>query len=509
MIGGLTATVVNVSVSFLQFSILLRRLPLEVAGIWMIFTNLGSYVMFFDMGLTPTLGREVSFAAANPNLSEVEREQRIGTLIRSCTSVATVLAGFVIFLGGTVGWSYLHTIIPPALTPSVKPAWAVFILGAALNLVGEGWFAGIYGLGQVLNEKLIRSCGALLGLLFLTIAVYFKTGFMGLACAYLAQSTFCILAARFWLSKATSGSTSTGRFDILIIRALVGPSIKYAATLLGGILILQTDNLVIASTLGPRLVPNYQAIAKMVTILMGLSMMLVTTSAPLQSQAHSKKDSIEFLSLLNRNLRFSLSTMIILGTFIACFADRVISLWLGPNHFVGFYVVWALLGVMLFEAHAQALAAAVMSTGKIVFWKSTLLAGLLNISLSIPLARRYGLVGVVLGTLLAQILTNHWYVPWYAMHQFAIRPRDHMRNVIMPLAGLIVLVAGTGIWLRILTQPFQIFYGIATGAIGTTVVGVLCFGILILNSDERKSLKTRLSAMAWKGESVSPIDTLP
>jgi O-antigen/teichoic acid export membrane protein len=391
----------------------------------------------------------------------------------------------------------------------VKPAWAVFIIGAALNLVGEGWFAGIYGLGQVFSEKLIRSCGALLGLLFLTIAIFFKTGFMGLACAYLAQSVFCISAARYWLSKATSNATSTGRFDIRLVCALAGPSVKYAATLLGGILILQTDNLVIASTLGPRLVPNYQAVAKMVTILMGLSMMLVTTSAPLLSQAYSRKDSREFLAILNRNLRFSLSTMIILGAFIACFADRVISLWLGTNHFVGFPVVWTLLGVMLLEAHAQSLGAAVMSTGRIVFWKSTLIAGLLNISLSIPLARRYGLVGVVLGTLFAQILTNHWYVPWYAMRQFTIRLSDHIRNVLMPLAGLTILVLITGIGLRSLTQSIPNLFSIAAGAVGTTLVGVLCFSFLILRSDERRSLKRRLLAIAVKSAAVSAIDILP
>src|SRR5580698_10197199 len=94
-VGGFTSTAVTMAVSFVQFGILLGHLPIEVAGIWMIFANFASYVMFLDLGMTPTIGREISFAAANPEYSEPDRAERIGTLIRSCTSVVGLLAPFI------------------------------------------------------------------------------------------------------------------------------------------------------------------------------------------------------------------------------------------------------------------------------------------------------------------------------------------------------------------------------------------------------------------------------
>ena len=502
-IGGITLTAVGLVASFIQFSLLLRYLPLDVVGVWMVFTSIGAYVMLFDLGMSPTLGREISFVAGDLELNKAARANRIGTLIRSCTTIVAVLAVAVFFLGISGGWSYLSTVVPRSLTVEVHPAWIIFAAGAALNLIGEGWFAGIYGLGQVFSEKIIRSLGAVLGLIFLSIAI-FRHSFMGLAIAYLLQATCTISIARYVLFRAGPRTIAKGHFQLSTVRTIVGPSLKYAATLLGGILILQTDNLVIASVLGPKLIPNYQAVAKMVSIMMQLSMMLVMTSLPLASQAHARKDTPQLLSLLNRNLRYSLSVMVILGSFVACFADRVIRVWLGPNHFVGFAVVWVLLSVMLLEAHHQSMAGSIMATGKIVFVVPALVAGVLNIIFSILLARRYGLIGVVVGTMLAQVITNNWYAPWYTLRHFRISFREHFRTVLMPILCLLTALVSVNTGIRFLTTNIPNPISVFTGALCTGVVGISVFSLIVLTPEERSRLIGRLRANRF-GEDNHPL----
>lgn len=498
VLGGLILTAISIAVSLVQFSILLRRLPLEIAGIWMVFTNLGGYVLFLDLGLSPTLGREISFAAGNPELTDNARAARVETLIRSCTAVVAMLALVVALFGAVGGWGYLRTVVPARLASTTRPAWFVYILGAALNLVGEGWFAGIYGLGHVFNEKIIRSAGAVLGLLFMTIAVFSRTGFMGLAIAYLLQSLCVIVIVRIALSRLTPHSAARGSFDLQTIRGLIGPSLKYAATLLGGILILQTDNIVIASILGPAAIPNYQAVAKIVTMLMTLSMMLVLTSMPIVSQAHARGDTAAIVRMLHRNIRLTLSVMVILGSFVACFIDRFISAWLGPNHFVGFHIVWVLLAVMLLEAHHQAMAASTVAAGKIVFVAPALIAGVLNIIFSIVLARHFGLIGVVFGTMIAQVTTNNWYAPWYTMRLFKISFHQHLRTVILPVISLIVVMLGTGGMVRLLTASLPNVVSVGIGAISTILVGAACFSFIMINDQERASLLGRLRAIGLR-----------
>lgn len=502
VLGGLILTAIGVVVSLLQFSILLRRLPLEMAGIWMLFTNLGGYVLFLDLGLSPTLGREISFAAGDPELTDTARAVRIETLIRSCTAIVAMLAVVVALLGAAGGWGYLRTVVPAELASTTRPAWFVYIAGAALNLVGEGWFAGIYGLGRVFNEKIIRSVGALLGLLFMTIAIFSKTGFMGLAIAYLLQSLCVLVIVRIALSRLTPHA-ARGSFDLHTIRRLIAPSLKYAATMLGGILILQTDNIIIASILGPAAIPNYQAVAKIVTILMTLSMMLVMTSMPIASQAHARRDTPAMIELLRRNLHVSLGVMVILGSFVACFIDRFLAAWLGPNHFVGFPIVWVLLTVMLLEVHHQSMAAATMATGRIVFLAPALIAGGLNIFISIVLARHFGLIGVVFGTMIAQVTTNNWYAPWYTMRLFKISFLQHVRTVVLPVAGLIASMLSTGFLIRFLTSRLPNIVSVGLGGLSTIFVGASCFIMIMVNVQERGVLLKKLRAIGWRWNMLS------
>lgn len=500
VLGGLTFTAIGIAVSLLQFSLLIRRLPLEVAGIWMVFTNLGSYVLFLDLGLSPTLGREISFAAGDLKLTETARADKVNTLVRSCTTFVSALALLVALLGAGGGWFYLRAIVPTALASTARSAWFVYVVGAALNLIGEGWFAGIYGLGHVFAEKIIRSAGALLGLLFMTIAICSGAGVPGLALAYVSQSLCFLLIARVVFRRLTP-LTKTIPFDWKVLSGLIVPSLKFAATLLGGILILQTDNVVIAAILGPSAVPNYQAVAKIVTILMSLSMMLVTTSSPLVSQAFAQADTAAIVHLLSRNVRFSLGIMVVLGSFIACFTDRFVAAWLGPSHFVGFPIVWVLLIVMLLEAHHQSMATITMATGRIVFLGPALIAGVLNLIFSVVLARRFGLIGVVFGTMAAQVLTNNWYVPWYTMRLFGISALRHTREVLFPLAGLCATMLTVGFAVRTLTSGLPAIQSVAVGATSIIIAGGTSFSIM-LDADERRTVFSKLRSLGSRPSAI-------
>ena len=492
VLGGLLLSAVTIALSFLQLRILLRYLPLAVVGIWLVFTNFGAYVSFLDLGLTQTLVREVSFVLGRQDLSTDDRAERLGNLIRSCTRVVSIVAAVVYPLGLFAGWAYLKTVIPTALQGNLRWAWIVFFASAALNLVGEGWFAGLYGMGRVFAEKLLRTGGLLVGFTSMVCAVAAGWGVRGLAVASVVQTVTTLLMARLVLRRSTRGMHGRGKVDFSLIRGMAGPGLKYAATVLGGVLILQTDNLVIASVLGPATIPNYQAVAKMVTTLMTLSMMLVVTTSPFMSQAYAQHDLGLIRRLLQQNQRISLSVLIVLGSCLACFADRAVQVWLGPGHFIGFGVVWILLAMMLLEAHHLAMATATMATGRIVFVVPALLAGVVNLGLSIVRARRMGVIGVALGTLLAQMSTNNWYVPMYVLRQFQIPLWEHFRDVVLPVVMLLVVTLGTGAAIRVLTRHFSDLGVLVTGCGCVLGVGGAMVYAVVLRPADRAFLQARL-----------------
>lgn len=490
--GGLLTSFVAITVSFLQLRILLHYLPETIVGIWLVFTNFGSYVNFLDLGLTQTLGREVSFAIGRQDLTPKERAEHLATLIRSCTRVVLIVALVVYPLGAFAGWAYLKTMIPAALRRNSRWAWVLYFASASLNLVGEGWFAGLYGMGKVFAEKLLRTGGLIVGFACMVCAVAFGWGIRGLAFASMFQTCCTVAAAQLVLRRISAGAHGQGKIDYRLIYGLSGRGLKYAATVLGGVLILQTDNLVIASTLGPAIIPDYQAVAKIVTTFMSLSMMLVVTTSPFMSQAYAQDDIGLIRRLLQQNQRVSLSILIVLGSCLACFADRAIRLWLGANHFIGFGVVWILLAMMLLEAHHLAMAVATMATGQMAFVVPALSAGVINIALSILLAKHIGVVGVALGTLLAQLVTNNWYVPFYVLRHLRISWREHVTGVAAPVLFLLLTTLCVGAGMRAVTRQLSDVIALAVGCLFICVAGAVIIYTVVLRPTDRALLLARL-----------------
>ncbi len=488
--GGVLFTVVSIGVGIFQLRFLLHYLSEEAAGVWILFTTFGNYVALFDLGVGPTLGREISFAVATHKPEE--SGEAVGSLVRTGTFATSAIAGAV-FLGGFwAGWAYLRTVIPHALTSASRPAWIIFLIGACINLVGQSWLAGIFGLGETLREKQIRTFGLAFGFALFVVALVVHPGLVGIAIAFVLQALVTVLAARASLLRARMNLFGKGKLDFATLRRLAIPSLKYAGTVLGGILILQTDNLVIASRLGTGLIPNYQAASRLVTTMMALTSMLAVTASPFQAQAHAQENVPEIKRLLARTLKYSLGMMAIFAAMLACFSDRIIDLWLGPGHFVGFPVVWALLVVMLLEAHHTSMATATMATGRIVFTVPALLAGVLNIVFSVYLAGKLGLFGVALGTFCAQIVTNNWYAPWYTMRQFHISLRAHAIGVLLPVLLLLGLLLAAGYGLRILVAGLSAFPAVVVGCGGVALAGLAASLVLILSPGERTSLAALL-----------------
>ena len=182
----------------------------------------------------------------------------------------------------------------------------------------------------------------------------------------------------------------------------------------------------------------------------------------------------------------------LLGSCLACFADRAVNLWLGPNHFIGFGAVWVLLTMMLLEAHHLAVATATMATGKIVFVVPALLAGVINIVVSVFLAHRLGVVGVALGTLLAQLVTNNWYVPFYVLRQFHTSWRDHFRGVLAPVLLLLVTSLSAGAAARQRTAHLSDLSALVLGFLCIFSMGGTVVYILIFRPSDRAFLTARL-----------------
>lgn len=450
ILGGSFLTLVSIAIALLQYRLIFHYMPNELVGVWFLFVTLSGYATFFDLGLGPTLSREIAFIIGNASVDHERKQVATADLIATCGRIYLFLAGTVLLVALCAGSLYVRSVAPERYLDEVQLAWLVFAVGAALNILGAMNFAELYGRGNVATERLTRALTQIAGFAMALGALAAGFGLIGLACAWLLQCALARTAAYVRLRQYRVQGTPVGRFDKAIARRVAGPSLRWAGTALGGVLILQTDNIIIASVLGPGAIAHYEPVAKIVATLMTFSMLIVTSSTPFLSQHYAANNREAFRTQLYRNVRFSMAIMITCVSFLCFYGEKIITLWLGAGAFIGFPVIWMFAAMIILECHHANLATAAMSTGKQFFAFIALLAGILNIVISWNLAKSHGLIGVAAGTMIAQMLTNNWYVPYVSLKVLEIPFSDYFKKTLLPLSGLLA----TGLLTNAMTSRY-------------------------------------------------------
>ena len=157
--------------------------------------------------------------------------------------------------------------------------------------------------------------------------------------------------------------------------------------------------------------------------------------------------------------------------------------------------------MLLLEAQHVIFASAARSTEDEVYALWALGAGVLNLLLTWILVQRLGLLGVALGTLLAQITTNNWYAVVHPMSRLQISFATYAGRVLLPLAILAVVAAiPLAILLRFMPElPWNDWWRLA-------IVCAWCGGALLIflwrsaiNSDERFRVTMKIKTMLPTG----------
>jgi O-antigen/teichoic acid export membrane protein len=172
---------------------------------------------------------------------------------------------------------------------------------------------------------------------------------------------------------------------------------------------------------------------------------IVTAGTPLFSQLlkageiRRVRETVLFLT------RYCLGGLIVAFGVLAIWGREILSIWLGPGHFVGYATLLVLMLLMLAEAHQGMFQSACVAAEKLGFYKAVLVGGLLSLGLSLVLIPRYGLLGAATASLVGQAATQHWITPWLAMRTLHMRFTDDVVRVLLPVASLGGAVALIGL----------------------------------------------------------------
>jgi O-antigen/teichoic acid export membrane protein len=170
---------------------------------------------------------------------------------------------------------------------------------------------------------------------------------------------------------------------------------------------MQTDNVVIARILGARSVADYAVPFRLFNFVNVLLVMLSGSMWPAYADAMARQDGSWIRRSFKRVSIGGTAITLVATALLIIFGNRILALWVGPQIPASRALLIALGVQCVVYAYLQPINFLLIGIGrfKIQVICATVMA-FVNLGLSIVLVKRYGIIGAVLGTVIAQLLVQ-------------------------------------------------------------------------------------------------------
>jgi len=453
-------------------------------GVWILVASAVDYYGMLDLGMRPALFRMVAWSKGADDAIAMH-ETLLSALaftvgVGFCVLVLSLLLIPVLpdffRLSGTGRQIFPWLMILLGL--NVAGAFPARMLGAYLNSLGR---FDLFNMSAVLSTTL--RAGSIVA------ALHFGYGIRAVAGITLAMTLFSLLL-NVW---AVLRSDRTLSLDWRLARwSRLRGLFQYGFSILvynvGDQLRFYTDSIVIARVLGAAFITPFNVAARLMEyfkqIITGVGGPLMGRMAELYGCAQHQQLQEYFL----RSNRVSALLSVFIGSVLIFDGRLLLNLWVGEK-FISSYPLLVVLTAGYLVGLAQQPCGIVIAVrdrlGPAALW--TIGEGVANLVLSIYWGRKYGLLGVAMGTTVPMLIGSTLFFPWYALRILGVSAGDYFRQALaQPIA--VGIIFSSLCWLTTGAQIGRSFhYLLWTVAWQTT-----CFGLLAtvvgLRSFERKAL---------------------
>ena len=426
-VSGFAALATGGIATVITTPVVLHALGPARFGLWVALVAAVSFTGLLDFGFSQAVARFSGEHRARRDSAAVEAFI-MATGAAYLVAFALVLIATVL-IGMTLPY-FVHVSL--ADRELVLPGSILVGLATALGL-WMAFFGSILHAHQRLPLANLMRAGYWLSFAILTVvAALAGWGIVGLGAAMAASAALACAAYALMVRRVLPG-LRIRRPRAVYLRQAMRYSLFMFLVSAGAAVVFETDVLVIAIVLGAGAVTAY-AIALRLT--RGLTMFLHKVPDVLFPFYAGMRASGELARmhenfLLTARLELAGAGMVVLGLG---FAGRpLIGLWVGSSNVVGVGVFTLALILVVCEAVVHPAAVIAAATGgerRMAAVNNT--EAVLNLALTIAFVLRFGLIGVVAGTVLAQAVTNLWFLPGWAMRRLALSPVDYLRATVAP-----------------------------------------------------------------------------
>lgn len=420
---SLSGQIINMLVSFISRTIFINQLGANYLGINGVFSNILSVLSLAELGI----GSAIMYSLYEP-LAKNDFEKINGLM--NLYKIWYRRIGMVILGLGILIIPFMKFIIKDINDiPNIITIYILFLLNSVISyLFSYSKTLIIADQRSYITTIYTNISYVILNIVQILILIYTKSYILFLVAQILKTFIEDILVYYrvkkiypFFSNKKVS---KLNQKDIKNIVKNIKAMIYHKV---GGVIVSGTDNVIISSIIGVSsvgLYSNYCLIINAIGVIINQIFVSITASVGNLNILETKEKSYDIFKKIFF-FNFWISGFCSIALFILL--NNFICLWLGERYVFSISVVFII--VINFYMSTIRSTAKVYKDSLGLFWNDRykpIIEGIINIVVSIAFARKLGIIGVFLGTLISNIATTFWVEPYVVYkHIFNINLKEY------------------------------------------------------------------------------------
>jgi O-antigen/teichoic acid export membrane protein len=419
------------AVAFFLSPFLVHRLGNVAYGVWILATSSVQYFGLLDLGMRSSVLRYVSKGYTTDD------HQAASEAFSAAFWVRLQISALLLMLCGALAAIFPQIFkIPSSLVNDARIAVALMGLSLAIAM-SIGVYGGVvsalnrYDLYTVVTlvQLSLRVIGVVAviragrGIVAIASCELFATAAGNLLMAYVARRIYPELTI----------SLKKPRWEVL--RKIWSYSVYSFLVMVAVQLIYQTDNLVVGTFVSASAVTFYSIGNSLCRYTQQLVTAMTTTFTPAASTYDAAGETSSLRGLYYNGTRATIAVSMPILITLVVRGDNFIGVWMGPQYSRTSGIVLAILATALLfslpNTAAASIAFGIEKHKAIAKW--VLGEAVVNLSLSVVLARRLGIYGVAIGTLVPSLVVNLVFWPRYVTNLVKVDYRQVFVRVWGPL----------------------------------------------------------------------------
>ena len=490
-------TVATIAAAYLLTPFTIHRLGDAGYGTWNLINAITGYLALLVLGVPMASVRYFAQHVADGDVG------KLNEAIGSCTALYLALGAVAVVVGvGMYVFFDVTYAIPAAVQHDAHWAFALTVVYVAVGFIGMLPNGVLQANDDFAPRNAIRFVGVVLRMILTLAWLWVWPTLTVLALIQLICLAVDFTLCSWLIHRSYPGvRVRLSDFDWSMVRKIFSFSMYVLVLQAGARLSFETDSLVIGKFQNVSAIPFFTVANSFIVYLMEFLLAIAAVVMPLATRLKTQGRAAELRDVFLKWSKIAFSVSLLAGLFLIVLGPRFIAWWIDPSFEqpAGQVLQILMISYLIFLPVRGVALPILMGLGKpglptIGF----LVAGLINLGLSILLARPLGLAGVALGTAIPNVLFAAL-VLWQACRELEAPVGQYLRYVVPRAALGVIPTIAVLLWFKNALDVRSLPGLVAAGVAMVAVFGVT-WVFFVYRNDPYLNLRSRLLSLQAQGQ---------